>query len=82
MNEAFIWLSRHRFIDNKKLLMARNIFWIFTQSKPVRGLRKKNNIPGVNWLKALAFFPIKAYPQKQLMAAFLFCILNFLIFFH
>ena len=34
MNEAFIWLS-----GQKKQLMAQNIFWIFTENKPVRGLR-------------------------------------------
>ena len=53
MNEAFILLSGLRFIDKKKLLMARNFFWIFTENKPVRGLRKKYNIPDVNWLKCL-----------------------------
>ena len=42
MNEVFIWLSGLRFIDN--------FFWIFTENKPVRGLRKKYNIPDVNWL--------------------------------
>ena len=31
--------------------MARNFFWIFTENKPVRGLRKKYNIPDVNWLR-------------------------------
>ena len=31
--------------------MARIFFWIFTENKPVRGLRKKYNIPDVNWLK-------------------------------
>ena len=51
MNEAFIWLSGLRFKNNNKLLMARNFFWIFTENKPVRGLRKKYNIPDVNWLK-------------------------------
>ena len=30
--------------------MVRNCFWIFTENKPVRGLRKKYNIPDVNWL--------------------------------
>ena len=50
MNEAFIWLSGLRFIDPKKLLMARNLFLIFTENKPVWGLRKKYNIPDVNWL--------------------------------
>ena len=40
------------FIEEKKLLMARNIFWIFTENKPVRGLRKKCNILDVNWLSA------------------------------
>ena len=30
--------------------MARNFFWIFTENKLVRGLRKKYNIPKVNWL--------------------------------
>ena len=30
--------------------MARNFFWIFTENKPIRGLRKKYNIPDVNWL--------------------------------
>ena len=35
--------------------MARNSFPIFTENKPVRGLRKKKNIPDVNWLKT---FPL------------------------
>ena len=48
MNEAFIWLSGLRFIDNNKLLMATNFFRIFSENKPVRGLRKKCNIPDVN----------------------------------
>ena len=52
MNEAFIWLSGLCFIDQFFLLMARNFFQIFTENKPVRGLRKKYNIPGVNWLSA------------------------------
>ena len=30
--------------------MARNFFRIFIENKPVRGLQKKYNIPGVNWL--------------------------------
>ena len=30
--------------------MARNFFQIFTEYKPVRRLRKKYNIPDVNWL--------------------------------
>ena len=34
----------------KVILMAINFFWIFTESKPVRGLRKIYNIPEVNWL--------------------------------
>ena len=51
MNEAFIWFSGLRFIDKKKLLMARNVFGIFTENKPVQGLQKKYNIPYVNWLK-------------------------------
>ena len=38
MNEAFIWLSGLRFIDQKILLMAKNFFWIFTE-----------NILDVNW---------------------------------
>ena len=50
MNEVFIWLSGLRFIDQKKILMARNFVWIFTENKPVRGLRKKLNSPAVNWL--------------------------------
>ena len=50
MNEAFIWLSGLCFIDKKKVLMAINFFWNFTENKPVRGLRKKYNIPNVNWL--------------------------------
>ena len=49
MNEAFILLSGLRFIDKYFILMARNFFWIFTENKPVQGLR---NIPGVNWLKS------------------------------
>ena len=40
-----------RFIDKKKLLMARNFSRIFTENKPVQDLRKKYNIPDVNWLK-------------------------------
>ena len=35
--------------------MARNFFKIFTENKPVRGLRKKYNIPGVNWLNGYFF---------------------------
>ena len=30
--------------------MARNFFKNFTENKPVRGLRKKYNVPDVNWL--------------------------------
>ena len=30
--------------------MARHFFKIFTENKPVRGLRKKYTIPDVNWL--------------------------------
>ena len=56
MNEAFIWLSGLCFIDQKKILMARNFFWIFTENKPVRGLRKKYNIPDVNWLRYLLYY--------------------------
>ena len=40
-----------RFIDKKNLLMARKFFRISTENKPVRGRRKKYNIPDVNWLK-------------------------------
>ena len=36
--------------------MARNFFRIFTENKPVRGLRKKYNIPEVNWLKVSPYF--------------------------
>ena len=50
MNEAFIWLSGVRFIDQKNVLMAIIFFQIVTENKPVRGLRKKYNIPDVNWL--------------------------------
>ena len=50
MNEVFIWLSGLRFIDKFFILMARNFFRIFTENKPVLGLRKKYNIPDVNWL--------------------------------
>ena len=53
MNEVFIWLSGLRFIDQFLLLMARNFFKIFTENKPVRGLRTKYNIPDVNWLTGL-----------------------------
>ena len=31
--------------------VAINFFQIFTENNPVRGLRKKYNIPEVNWLK-------------------------------
>ena len=41
MNEAFIWLSELRFIDKNFWLMARNIFRIFTENKPARGLWEK-----------------------------------------
>ena len=42
MNEAFIWLSGLRFIEKKiYILMARNCFRMFTENKPVRGLREK-----------------------------------------
>ena len=50
MNEVFIWLSGLRFIDQKNLLMARNLFQIFTENNPGTGDRKKYNIPDVNWL--------------------------------
>ena len=42
MNEAFIWLSGLRFIDKQNYLI---------ENKPIRGLRKKYNIPDVNWLR-------------------------------
>ena len=60
MNEAFIWLSglclvvRTLFHWQTKLLMTRNFFWIFTENKRVRGLRKKYNIPDVNWLSVFS----------------------------
>ena len=57
MNESFIWLSGRRLIK-KQLLMARICIQIFTENKPVRGLRKKYNIPEVNWLKG-------QYPHDQ-----------------
>ena len=40
--------------------MARNLFWIFTENKPVQGLRKKYNIPDVNCLSG-----VKTYFLKQ-----------------
>ena len=39
MNEAFIWLSGHRFID-REILMARICFRIFTEKNPARGTGK------------------------------------------
>ena len=51
VNEWGIYLFvRTSFHWQTKLLMARNFFRIFTENKPVRGLRKKYNIPDVNWL--------------------------------
>ena len=44
MNEVFIWLSGP-FQWPKKLLMARNFFWIFSENKPVRGLRENIIFP-------------------------------------
>ena len=41
-------------LTQKRLLMARNIFRIFTENKPVGGLQKKYNIPEVNWLSKTA----------------------------
>ena len=57
MNEAFILLSGLRL----KLLMARNLFRIFTENKPIRGLRKKYNIPDVNWLKEVILLYIQPH---------------------
>ena len=37
----------------KKLLMARNFFRIFTENNPARGGRKIYNIPDVNWLRMI-----------------------------
>ena len=37
--------------DKQNILMARNVFRILIENKPVRGLRKKYNIPDVNWLR-------------------------------
>ena len=45
MNEVYIWLSGHRFIDREisngeKFLMARICFRIFTENNPARGTGK------------------------------------------
>ena len=50
MRKVFIWLSGLRFSDNKKLVMARNCFLIFTENNHARGTGKKYNIPDVNCL--------------------------------
>ena len=44
--------------------MARNLFRIFTENKPVRGLWKKYNIPEVNWLKFDDLFVLYWYGNE------------------
>ena len=38
---VYIWVSGLRFIDQNKLLMARNFFPFFTDNNPAQGTGKK-----------------------------------------
>ena len=55
-------------LTNKIINGYRNIFWIFTENKPVRGLRKKYNIPDLNWLKS-HFDGTKTYKHVDILSA-------------
>ena len=53
MNEAFIWLSRHRFIDRE----------IFTENNPARGTRKNIICPTLSvYLQTLYKLAISYWP--------------------
>ena len=51
MRKGVYLVVRTLFHWQKKLLMARNFFPIFTENNPARGTGKKIYIPDVNWLK-------------------------------
>ena len=50
MNEMFIWLSGHRFID-REIFNGQKFFPNFTENNRAPGDRKKYNMPDVNWLR-------------------------------